>query len=260
MEKINFIIPKKTNNKTHPIITFNTKNNMTPSVTATTTTTNDSVYFAATTTFSQIATNVYKFNSVQTNISEDIYILFDNASNYKQNGECQKALELLKECENKITNTTKKDLIYKLYIELALTHTELKNSLNIISNYYMKAINIYGDRAEPYYYWALLCNKLNQFETAYTLLQKALTLSYDEAVIKYPTTQITAYGKFLYDALSVSCYWLKKYEQSKQLLEEIIDDNKYNFDRERLEKNLKATIEELNKNHVSYHNITKLTS
>lgn len=244
MKKINFIIPKKTSAITNDqTISFNKKCDELQNIDVIESLTTNSKIL-----YSQIATNVYKFNSVKKDINDDIYILFDNASNYKQNGDCQKALESFKECENKISDTTKKDLIYKIYIELALTNTELNNTLGIISDYYIKAIQIYDDRAEPYYYWALICNKLKQYETAYTLLQKALTLSYEEAVIKYPTTQFTAYGKFLYDALSVSCYWLKKYEQSKQLLEEIINDSDYNFDRERLSNNLRATIEELNKN------------
>jgi len=49
---------------------------------------------------------------------------------------------------------------------------------------------------------------------------------------------IHAYGKYLYDNLSVACYWLKKYDEATKLLESIIDDPEFSEHKERLERNL----------------------
>lgn len=234
MEKLTFNIPQNTK-----ISNKNTNNTSTNNTNTNNTSTNNTNY-------TQITTNVYKFNNVTTKI-DDIYILFNTACNYKKKKSFQHSLLLFEECKNKITNKVDNDIAYNIYINLALINTELNNSTNIIFKYYEKAIEIYNDRPEPYYYLALYCNRVGLYDKSFELLNKASTFSYDKVVLKYPTTQFTSYGKYLYDALSVACFWLQKYEKSKELLEQIINDDELNADKNRLTQNLKLTNEQIDK-------------
>lgn len=234
MEKISFVIPKNTN--TSPKNT-----NTAPKNTNTAPKNNDNEY-------TKIAPNVYKFNN---NITvdldseldsdvNDIYILYSNACELKKHDPSE-SLKLFLRCEHLISDNIKADIKYEIYINLAL----MSSTNNEINKYYENAINIYSDRAEPYYYWSIYCNNNNDFNKSYELLNKALTLSYDKAKLKYPNTQLTSYGKFLYDELSVTCYWLKKYDESKLYIEQIIDDPDFYKQRERLKKNLDFANKEL---------------
>jgi tetratricopeptide (TPR) repeat protein len=126
--------------------------------------------------------------------------------------------------------------------------SELNGSSEEIGKYYEESMKIYSDRAEPYYYWGLYCNQHRNFEKSYTLFKKAILISYKDAIIKYPETHYNVYGKYLYDELSVACYWLTKYDEAKNLLEKIINDPDFANSRERLQKNLVFTLKELQSN------------
>ena len=155
------------------------------------------------------------------------------------------AIKLFKKCDELISNNTNDNIKYEIFINLSLLLTDTNGSYEEIETYYKNAINIFADRAEPYYYWALYCNKEKMFEKSYDLLQTALSLKYEDAVIKYPETQRSAYDKYLYDEIAVSCYWLKKYNESKDFLEKIIDDPDFSSSRDRLLQNLKFSNEGL---------------
>ena len=132
-------------------------------------------------------------------------------------------------------------------INLALLTAETNCSYENVSNYYNKAIQLCSDRAEPYYYFAIYCNKNHKYEKAYELLQLALNLSYETVQNKYENVQINAYGKHLYDEISVTCYWLQKYEESKVYLLKIINDVEFIDLKPRLSANLEQIEKELNK-------------
>lgn len=68
----------------------------------------------------------------------------------------------------------------------------------------MKAIEISSDRAEPYYYWSIYCNKHGMYDVAHEQLTKALCISYDKALLKYGYVQRTAYGTYLHEELAIS--------------------------------------------------------
>ena len=133
---------------------------------------------------------------------------------YRQIGDLNKSIELFKMYEKEL-DSSDKNKTYEVYINLALLTAETNGSLDNVSNYYNKAIQLCSDRAEPYYYFAIYCNKTQQYAKAYELLHLALNLSYETVQNKYENVQINAYGKHLYDELSVTCYWLQKYEESK---------------------------------------------
>lgn len=187
----------------------------------------------------QIAPNVYRFVSNNLNLDNkhDIYILYNNACQAKNENK-HVAFEMFKRCHELIDNNTKDEVKYEIYVNLALLSSECGCTSVQVGNYYEQALKVCSDRAEPYYYWSIYCNKNNNFEKAYELLKKALLLDYKDAVIKYPKTQFTAYGKYLHDELSVSASWLKKYEEAKVLIEQIINDPDFSASKERLLKNL----------------------
>ena len=102
-----------------------------------------------------------------------------------------------------------------------------------------KAIDIFPDRAEPYYYVGRFCNQRQSHAAAYDFLKTAKSLSLESAKKKYVLFVIeSCYNKFINDELSVACYWLGKKEEGIQLLTEIIDDPDFSAHRDRLLKNL----------------------
>jgi len=194
--------------------------------------------------YTQISPNLYRFNTSNINKPNDIYLLYNNACELKKT-DVLSAINIFKKCEQMITNDTTLSVQYEIYINLSLLLTDTNDSYEKIERYYKKAINIFSDRAEPYYYWALYCNKKQMFNKSYELLKLAISLKYEDAVIKYPETQYSAYDKYLYDEMAVSCYWLKKYHEAKIYLEKIIDDPDFSSSRDRLLQNLKFTNEGL---------------
>ena len=185
----------------------------------------------------KIAPNVYIFGSNDLNVDNDIYVLYSNACQVKKENKYS-ALEMFKKCHKLINNNTKNDVKYEIYINLALLVSELEGTSDEVGNYYEESLKVYSDRAEPYYYWSIYCNRTNNFEQSYKLLHQALLLSYEDAVIKYPETQFSAYGKYLYDELSVAASWLKKYEEARTLMEQIINDPDFSESKERFQQNM----------------------
>ena len=227
MDNISFIIPsnKKNNKETLDLLPIST--NMTSET---------NIVKNNITNYIKIAPNVYSFNSYNL-LENDIYILYNNACQIKKENKIN-AIKIFKKCVELITNKVKNEIIYEIFVNLALLVSETNGSSDEVGNYYKEALNICPDRAEPYFYWSIYSNKIHNFEKSYDLLNKALFLSYDEAKIKYPGTQFSAYGKHLYDELAVSCYWLKKYDEGKMLLEKIIDDPDFSHIKQRIKQNL----------------------
>ena len=190
--------------------------------------------------FTQICENVYKFGITSINEKYNIYVLYNNALRYKNEHKYNESIELFQNCKNIIDDNKDiiefdlKDLYYEILINLALLTSKIGGNTYKVYFFYQEAIKSYPDRAEPYYYFSIYCNKIKDFNKSYELLKKSLLLSYDESKNKYPNTQKTSYGKFLYDELSVSCFWLKKYDESRILLETIIDDDDFVTNKERL--------------------------
>lgn len=181
--------------------------------------------------YTKLCQNVYKFSKTVTSESapENIYMLYNNACEIKEKDYIQ-ALQMFKKCEelidnnandtNNTNNINNTNIIYEIYVNLAL----LSSNCEDIKKYYTKAINTIDDRAEPYYYWSLYCNQHNLFEVSYTLLKHAINISYEQATKKYANVQRTAYDKYLYEELFIACYELKKYNECRYYLEQLIHD------------------------------------
>lgn len=246
MDKITFIIP---NNKENKILNQQSvslidikEENIIDNVEASNT--NKQLNINNITSYVKIAPNVYMFGTHCVNIEDNIYLLYSNACQIKQENKYI-AIEMFQKCYKLMNELTNKEISYQICINLALLVSETNGTSSEIYNYYDEALKICSDRAEPYYYCSIYCNKVHNFEKSYELLKKALLLSYDNAKNKYQEVQFTAYGKYLYDELAISCYRLKKYDEAKLLLEQIIDDPELNNIRERTKYNLELTKKEL---------------
>jgi tetratricopeptide (TPR) repeat protein len=235
MDKISFIIPDSTNKVTENKVT---ENKVTENKNKNENKVNEKNIYT------KITTNVYRFNSVINNNNKST--LYNDALTYKQIGNLNKSIELFKMYEKELDSSDTYKT-YELYINLALLACETNSSYESVSNYYDKATQVCPDRAEPYYYFAIYCNKTQQYEKSYELLQTALKMRYEDVKDKYENVQISAYGKYLYDELSVTCYWLQKYEESKSYLEKIINDNDFTELKPRLTSNLEQIEKEQHK-------------
>lgn len=241
MDKISFVIPNN-NNNTNNRDDFNYSkikddniNEKTSKEVVTKNNINDYV---------KISSNVYRFNTNNTSEETNIYILYNDGFQERKNNSSN-AINIFKKCRELINPEVKQEIKYEIFVNLALLVSEIDDSSEEVYSYYQEALKIYSDRAEPYYYWGMYCNKIGDFEKSYELFKIALSFKYEDVLIKYPETQRTAYDKYLYDEMSVSCYWLKKYNEAKDFLEKIIDDPDFSSNRDRLLENLKFTNEGL---------------
>ena len=113
-----------------------------------------------------------------------------------------------------------------------------------------KAIAIFNDRAEPYYYLGIYLNQKSYHELAYQYLTKAKGFSLEKAKNKYVLFVINScYNMYINDELSVACYWTNKIEEGVNLINEIIENPTFEHNKPRLLdnlnhfKNLKARLE-----------------
>lgn len=115
----------------------------------------------------------------------------------------------------------------------------LNGDINEIIAEMEKAIAIFPDRAEPYFHLGTHLNRTSRHELAYKYLKKAAEISLEEAQRKYVLfVSETCYGKYTNDELSVACYWTGRKEEGMNLIEQIIDDERFAFTRPRLQDNL----------------------
>jgi tetratricopeptide (TPR) repeat protein len=106
----------------------------------------------------------------------------------------------------------------------------LKYDVEKIMNQFEKAIEIFPDRAEPYYALGKYLNVESHNELAYKYLKEAKTKNVEEVLKKYRLfVDIFVYGKYVNDELSVACYWTNRGNEGFKLLNEIIDDDDSHF-------------------------------
>jgi len=101
-----------------------------------------------------------------------------------------------------------------------------------------KAMSIFPDRAEPLYSLGAYCNKIGEHNLAYKYLTRALPIDINRVKEKYILfVDEQCYGKYIYDELSVACFWTEKYNEGLQYLLQIIDDETFSHHKERLLQN-----------------------
>ena len=135
-----------------------------------------------------------------------------------------------------ILKNTDPDQLYICYIELGIVHKILEFDFNKIEQFFLSAKDLVPDRAEAYYHLGLLYNQNKMYLKAYETLKHAITLPINN---DYKFVNEKAYGKYLYDELSVACYWLEKYTEGLQFLNEIINDPDFEYCSQRLLENEK---------------------
>ena len=131
---------------------------------------------------------------------------------------------------------------YISYLSLCGCLQSLKYSSEIIIHTYNQAIKVIPDRAEAYLQFGKYLNNIKKFNEAYDILTKGKMINLEDSKNKYLLfLQETSYGKYINDELAVSCYWLGNYAESKLLLENMLSDPDFKNHKERLEKNLEYT-------------------
>lgn len=122
--------------------------------------------------------------------------------------------------------------ISKCLMQLGASEFEIEDEM-------LKAIQIFPDRAEPYFALGVYFNGKENFRKGYDYLKQAKSKSLDAVKQKYVLfINDRCYEKFVNDELSVACYWTDKKEEGIKLIEEIIDDYEFNSIKERLLKNI----------------------
>ena len=171
---------------------------------------------------------------------------FYTAQSYMDSGQNEEALNWY--CLYlKLQNTWIEER-YECYLRISELLIRLKRPFEEIENQINRSIKIFPDRAEGYYILALHCNLIDMQEKAYELFMKALDKDYNEIKDKYTLfVRPRMYGKYIYDELSVSCYWTERLEEGKNYLDKIIDDPDFQDHKERFIDNLKHFNKKLNK-------------
>ena len=128
---------------------------------------------------------------------------------------------------------------FEAQMRISKCHIVLDSDSNIIEQEMKKAIDIFPDRAEPYFTLGQYFNIKKQSEKAYQYLKQAQSKDLELVKQKYLLfVNEFNYGKYINDELSVACYWTERYEEGLKLIEEIINDPKYNQGKDRLLANL----------------------
>ena len=111
--------------------------------------------------------------------------------------------------------------------------------LHEIINEMEKAIQIFSDRAEPYFFLGEYLCKIGNNDLAYEYLKKAQKCSLKVAQEKYVLfVNVLTYGKHINDWLSVSCYWTNRIEEGKALLNEVLGDKDFKNQHPHFNRNL----------------------
>ena len=166
----------------------------------------------------------------------NIRSVFYTAQSYMDYGMLEESIKWYK-LYTKLNNTWTEEL-FEAQMRIAECKMRLNYDFEDVYNEMSQAIQIFEDRAEPHYKLGLYCNQISKHELAYKHLKIAKSFDIDITNKKYILfVNYKCYGKFINDELSVSCYWLGKFEEGLEYLNEIIDDDDFSDQKERLDKN-----------------------
>ena len=129
---------------------------------------------------------------------------------------------------------------FEAHMRISLCMMELNYNLKDIEMEMFKAINLEEDRAEPHYHLGLYCNQIGEYEKGYSYFKSSKSKNLDKIKQKYILfIRENMYGDYNNDELSVSCFWTKRFEEGYNYLLEIIDDNRFTSQKDRLLTNKK---------------------
>ena len=127
---------------------------------------------------------------------------------------------------------------FESHMRIAMCLMELNASAEQVRAEMQKAINIFSDRSEPYYILGRYYNHNKMWNEGYSCLKECKLKSLDWVNSRYVLfVNEKAYGKYVNDELSVSCYWTGRYQEGLDLVNQIIDDPEFADWKERLTAN-----------------------
>jgi tetratricopeptide (TPR) repeat protein len=98
------------------------------------------------------------------------------------------------------------DELFEVYIKITQILYVFDYSINTIIKYIARAISIYNDRAEPYYYIGRIFNQHTNYEMGYFNLKKAHMKEFDKVLETHSRfIDEDCYANGLYDDLILSC-------------------------------------------------------
>ena len=162
--------------------------------------------------------------------------IFYTAQSYMDSNNLKEAIQWYT-LYTKVKDTWIEEL-FESNIRIGICMIKLNFDKEKIINQFKKTINIFPDRAEPYFTIGKYLSDISDTELGYYYLKQAKTKNLEEINNKYVLfVNKYCYGKYVNDELSVACYWTNKGEEGFQLLNEIINDKEFENNKERLEKN-----------------------
>ncbi len=146
--------------------------------------------------------------------------VFDVAINYRSKENYLEAIKWFKFYT--ILKDPIDEQLYFSFIELGILHKILQFDSKKVINFFNQAIALLPDRHEAYYHLGLFYNQTKNYQSTYDCLINAMNLKQK---------------KFLYDELSVACYWLGRYSEGMDYLLQILHDPDFKEIHKRLLEN-----------------------
>lgn len=130
--------------------------------------------------------------------------------------------------------------LFESYLKLIICGIELKHPESELKRHFDIAVNIFDDRSEPYILMANYHFSKNEHEKAYQYFLSAKKFDYETVKNKYILfINKYNYGKYINDNMSVSCSYINKREEGINLINEILEDEEFITQKERLLKNIR---------------------
>uniref|UniRef100_A0A6C0JHU9 Glycosyltransferase 2-like domain-containing protein n=1 Tax=viral metagenome TaxID=1070528 RepID=A0A6C0JHU9_9ZZZZ len=162
--------------------------------------------------------------------------VFYTAQSYMDSGHYKEAIQWYT-LYSKLKDTWSEELfesnlrIARCMIRLSFDEEKIKTQIH-------KTIDIFPDRAEPYFVMGKYYNSNSKCHLGYDYLKQASNKNLSEVLEKYMLfVNKFNYGKYVNDELSVACYWTNRLEEGYALLNQIIDDEDFKEENERLLQN-----------------------
>jgi glycosyltransferase involved in cell wall biosynthesis len=163
--------------------------------------------------------------------------VFYTAQSYMDYGMTEEALKW-NSLYLKLKNTWIEEA-FEAQMRISRCYMILKADPAKIESEMQKAIDIFSDRSEPYYYLGTYFNSIGEHYKAYRYLKTAQGKDLDYVKTKYILfVNEKCYGKWVNDELSVACYWTDQTQEGISLINEILDDPNFGWARDRMNNNL----------------------
>jgi len=164
--------------------------------------------------------------------------VFYAAQSYQDSGMYEEAIKWYR-LYTKLNNGWIEE-IFESHMRIAICMMKLNYDLSEIEREMSIAIDLCTDRAEPNFHIGKHCNQIGEFEKGYSYFKTAKTKNINNVKEKYVLfIQENMYGDYNNDELSVSCFWTKRFKEGYQYLLGILNDNRFENEKERLLTNQK---------------------